>query len=69
MSDERIQLDTDGELDECVALGSYSHIERLEDNHWFVCQRRKDGSHVAVWLHGEVVDGNVVVRPSYEVRT
>lgn len=43
----------DGELDEIVTNGG-AHLERMDDDEWFLECVRSDGSSVAVWISGTV---------------
>lgn len=52
--ENRIQRDEQGELDEVVTDGG-AHLERMDDDRWFLECHRSDGSSYVVWIHGKVV--------------
>ncbi len=51
----RIQYDDAGNLDEVVTDGG-AHLEALDDNHWFLCCERADGTALCLWIEGRILD-------------
>jgi hypothetical protein len=49
----RIQYDDDGSLDEIVTDGG-AHLERMEDDDWFLRCERADGTSLAIWFRGNI---------------
>lgn len=51
----RIEYDENGELDEIVTDGG-AHLERMSTRYWFLECHRKDGTSVALWIEGKILD-------------
>jgi len=53
MTENRVQYDDDGMLDEVVTDGG-AHLERMGSKSWYLSLRRADGSEFCVWFLGKV---------------
>ena len=53
MTQNRVQYDDDGMLDEVVTDGG-AHLERMGIKGWYLSMRRADGSELCVWFSGKV---------------
>lgn len=49
----RVEYDAEGLLDE-VVTDAGMHLEVMNGDSVFLCGHRKDGSSIAIWLHGRV---------------
>jgi len=50
---EHVTYDQRGKLDEVFVTGS-AHLERMDQNRWFLSMTRKDGTSTAIWFEGKV---------------
>jgi len=52
----------DGRLDEVVASKG-AHLERMDDNRWFILFEHEDGSETAIWFSSKDLE-----KPFWETR-